>query len=75
MENIYSIEDAGKKLGGISKHTVAAWLNQGKLQRIKVGRRTMITESELVRFLALGKNTPPIEGLGGKPDERAATGE
>ena len=52
MENLYSVEEAAIKLGGISKHTVVLWLCKGKLRRTKIGRRTMISESELKRFIA-----------------------
>lgn len=44
---LLSVEEAAKRLGGISKWTVHAWLGQGKLRRTKVGGRTMIRESEL----------------------------
>ena len=54
LETLLSIEDAAKRLGGISKWTIHAWLNQGKLRRTKVGGRTMIRESELERFIEAG---------------------
>ena len=49
MDQLFSVEQAAAKLGGISKWTVHAWLSQGKLQRTKVGSRTMIRESELAK--------------------------
>ena len=54
MENLLSVEEAARRLGGISKWTVHAWLSQGKLQRTKVGSRTMIRESELARVIEDG---------------------
>jgi excisionase family DNA binding protein len=48
---LLSIEEAAKRLGGISRHTVIAWLVNGRLRRTKVGRRTMIRESELKRVI------------------------
>jgi excisionase family DNA binding protein len=54
MDQLLSIDDAAKRLGGISKWTVHAWLSQGKLQRTKVGGRTMIRESELQRVIKEG---------------------
>jgi excisionase family DNA binding protein len=54
MEALYSVEDAAKLLGGISKWTVHAWLSKGRLQRTKVGGRTMIRESELTRMIEDG---------------------
>ena len=54
MENLLSVEEAARRLGGISKYTVHAWLSQGKMQRTKVGGRTMIRESELQKVIAEG---------------------
>jgi excisionase family DNA binding protein len=55
MEDVLlSVSEAAKRLGGISKWTVHAWLSQGKLQRTKVGGRTMIRESELARVIRDG---------------------
>ena len=51
MDKLYSVEEAAERLGGISTWTVHAWLSKKRLQRTKVGSRTMIRESELVRFL------------------------
>jgi len=51
MEKLLSVEDAAERLGGISKWTLYSWLSQGKLQRTKVGGRTMIRESELARVI------------------------
>ena len=52
LENLYSLGEAARKLGGISIWTVRAWLSQGRLRPTKVGRRTMVSERELERFLA-----------------------
>lgn len=54
METLYSVEEAAKRLGGISKWTVHAWLSKGRLQRTKVGGRTMIRESELAKMIEHG---------------------
>jgi excisionase family DNA binding protein len=51
MEKLLSVEDAAERLGGISKWTLYSWLSQGKLQRTKVGGRTMIRESELAKVI------------------------
>jgi len=50
-DELYSVESAAKWLGGVSVWTVRAWLSQGRLQRTKVGGRTMIRHSELQRFV------------------------
>lgn len=54
MERLLTVDEAARALGGISKYTVQAWLSTGKLQRTKVGSRTMIRESELERFISEG---------------------
>ena len=51
MDSLLSIKEAAQRLGGISKWTVHAWLSQGRLQRTKVGSRTMIRESELEKVI------------------------
>lgn len=58
MEVLLSVEEVAKRLGGISKWTVHAWLSQGKLQRTKVGGRTMIRESELEKVIEDGGKSP-----------------
>ena len=58
MEQLFSIEEAARRLGGISKWTVHAWLSQGRLQRTKVGGRTMIRESELAKVIEDGGKSP-----------------
>jgi excisionase family DNA binding protein len=54
MDELLSIEEAARRLGGLSKYTIHAWLSQGKLMRTKVGRRTMIRASELTRVIEDG---------------------
>jgi excisionase family DNA binding protein len=60
MENdlLVSVEEAARRLGGISKWTVHAWLSQGRLNRTKVGGRTMIRESELEKVIEEGGKSP-----------------
>jgi excisionase family DNA binding protein len=54
MEPLFSVAEAGKRLGGISKWTIHSWLSQGKIRRTKVGGRTMIRESELLKVIEDG---------------------
>lgn len=54
MERLLTVDEAARALGGISKYTVQAWLSSGKLQRTKVGSRTMIRESALECVLVDG---------------------
>ncbi len=53
-DSLLSVEHAALRLGGLSKWTIYAWLSQGKLQRTKVGGRTMIRESELAKVIQDG---------------------
>jgi excisionase family DNA binding protein len=63
MDELFSVEEAAKRLGGLSKYTIHAWLSSGKLQRTKVGSRTMIRESDLASVIEVGgkskRNTAP----------------
>ena len=68
LENLLSVSEAARRLGGISKWTVHAWLSQGRLQRTKVGGRTMIRESELAKvILDGGKSLVPSRK---RPDQK-----
>ena len=58
MEPLLSVEEAARRLGGLSKWTIHAWLSKGKLQRTKVGGRTMIRESELAKVIEEGGKSP-----------------
>jgi excisionase family DNA binding protein len=58
MDSLLSVEEAARKLGGLSKYTIHAWLSSGKLRRTKVGSRTMIRESELQRVIEDGGKSP-----------------
>jgi excisionase family DNA binding protein len=58
MENLFSVEEAARRLGGLSKWTIHAWLSSGRLQRTKVGGRTMIRESELAKVVEDGGKSP-----------------
>lgn len=58
MEKLLSVLEVAAQLGGLSKWTIHAWLSQGKLQRTKVGSRTMIRESELQKVIQEGGKSP-----------------
>lgn len=51
MDTLLSVDEAARRLGGLSKYTIHAWLSSGKLRRTKVGSRTMIRESDLAKFV------------------------
>jgi excisionase family DNA binding protein len=58
MDSLLSVDEAARRLGGLSKYTIQAWLSSGKLRRTKVGSRTMIRESELQRVIEDGGKSP-----------------
>ena len=58
MDELISITEAARRLGGISKATISAWLSQGRLRRIKVGRRTMLRAAELGNIIQEGGKSP-----------------
>jgi excisionase family DNA binding protein len=62
LEELLSVEEAAKRLGGISVWTIRSWLSAGRLQRTKVGGRTMIRESELQKVIQDGGKSPSPSG-------------
>ena len=50
-DQLHSVESAAHFLGGISPSTIRVWLWRGRLTRIKIGRRTMVRESELLALI------------------------
>jgi len=57
-DRLLSVSEVARRLGGISKWTIHAWLSKGKLQRTKVGGRTMVRESELQKVIEDGGKSP-----------------
>ena len=64
MDTLLSVEEVARRLGGLSKYTIHAWLSSGKLRRTKVGSRTMIRESELQRVIEDGGKSQGRPRLG-----------
>jgi hypothetical protein len=60
-DKLLSVAEFGKRLGGISPATVHSWLSLGKfgLERTKVGGRTMLRESELLKVIHAGEKSSP----------------
>ena len=50
-EKFYSVPEAARFLGGISKWTVYAWISKGKIRKTKIGSRTMVSEQDLRAFV------------------------
>ena len=51
LETLYSVEEAAKKLGGVSRFTIYSWMTRGLLERTRVGGRVMVRESSLLKLL------------------------
>jgi excisionase family DNA binding protein len=58
MQPLKSVEEAAGLLG-ISPWTVRSYLKTGKLKAVRLGRRVLVEEAELERFVARGK--APLE--------------
>ena len=52
MDELLSIKEAARKMGGLSTYTIQSWLSKGRVPRTKVGARTMIRLSDLEAFVA-----------------------
>jgi excisionase family DNA binding protein len=62
IDPLLSIDEAARRLC-LSPYTIHAWLVKGKLQRTKVGRRTLIRESQLDRVIVEGGKSPAVGEL------------
>jgi excisionase family DNA binding protein len=54
MQPLRSVEQAGELLG-ISPWTVRSYIKMGKLRPVRLGRRVLVEETELERFIESGK--------------------
>ena len=54
MQPLKSIDEAAGLLG-ISPWTIRDYIRNGKLQPVRLGRRVLVEESELERFVAQGR--------------------
>ncbi len=50
MEALLSIDKAAEKLS-LSSWTLRLWIRQGKLHPVRLGRRILLEEKELQRFI------------------------
>lgn len=48
----YSIEEAGRRLGGVSQDAIRNAIRGGQLRAVRLGRRVLIPRDEIRRFLA-----------------------
>jgi excisionase family DNA binding protein len=65
MESLKSIEQTAEVLA-LSPWTVRAYVRQGKIRPVRIGRRVLIEQSEIQRVIESGKVEPSIaENEGG----------
>lgn len=67
---LVSVKEAAKRLGGISPWTIHSWLSKGRLQRTKVGSRTMIRASELQKVIDCGGKSPNSRSTSAPKDKQ-----
>ena len=51
-DRLHSVDSAAALLGGVASSTIRAWLTQGRLTRVKIGRLTRVRESELLALIS-----------------------
>jgi excisionase family DNA binding protein len=57
MQPLKNIEQTAELLG-ISPWTVRSYIKQGKLHPVRIGRRVLIAESEIERFVSENVEVP-----------------
>jgi excisionase family DNA binding protein len=62
MTKLLSVEQAAELLG-ISPWTVRSYIRQGKLRAVRIGRRVLLEEAELARFVERSRAALNVEPL------------
>ena len=62
MQHLFSVGEAAELLG-ISPWTVRAYIGKGKLAPVRLGRRVLLEEEELERFVATAKSVPTVSSV------------
>jgi excisionase family DNA binding protein len=71
MEALHDVNDAARLLA-VSPWTIRAYIRQGRLHPVRIGRLVRLDEQELERFVAQAKASccaaeePPVQQGGGK---------
>ena len=65
LETLYSVSEAARILGGISRFTIYAWMSRGVLERTRVGGRVMVRESSILKLLEQGNKPGAASSKGG----------
>ena len=61
MRPLRSVEEAAELLG-ISKWTVRSYIKTGKLKPVRIGRRILLAEDELERFVGVNQEQVGTNG-------------
>lgn len=61
MNQLYDVNAAARKLA-VSPFTVRAYIRQGKLHPVRIGRLVRLDEEELSRFVASNKTSGQQSG-------------
>ena len=63
IEPLESIESAARILA-LSPWTVRAYIRQGKITPVRIGRRVLVEQSEIRRMVEAGRSVPttPLDG-------------
>lgn len=54
VEKLYTVPESAKKLR-ISVPTIRAWVAQGRIKPVRLGRRVLFTEGQLQKIIDAGK--------------------
>jgi len=69
MRALKSVEEAAGLLG-ISPWTVRSYIKTGRVRPVRLGRRVLLEEAELERFVAEGKaQEPDCQDVCARPNE------
>jgi excisionase family DNA binding protein len=68
MRALKSVEE-GAGLLGVSKWTVRSWIREGKLRPVRLGRRVLISEEELERFVSICQNRSTTQATNDNVEE------
>ena len=50
-DKLHSVESASEFLGGVSPSTIRAWLTQGRLRRVKVGKLMLVSSRKRLQLV------------------------
>ncbi|OLB42782.1 MAG: hypothetical protein AUG51_20895 [Acidobacteria bacterium 13_1_20CM_3_53_8] len=65
---LLTLEEAGRRLGGVSKYTVRKWIDDGELEGILIGSRWRVTATAVASYLA--NRTKPANIKGKSTDKK-----